>query len=201
MLLGALCLTGCITGDRPSFGESAAAAGPSGVAEVDAVLSRLDAVSKSQFSADYNVLTRLGNRSSTASVVQVSPARRSITVNSVRFIFNNGSVSTCNLTTATCEPNVNDARISDVSLTHDFYGSSFAQRLRVDADRRVGAVKGYTITQADRQATCVDVPVVGGTKTYCALDNGVLARYDGNDLLIEMTAISDTPDESKFATS
>ena len=66
--------------------------------------------------------------------------------------------------------------MSDVSVTHEFYGKSFAQRLRVDASRRVGEPTGYTITQADQQALCVDVPVTGGTVTYCALDNGVLAR-------------------------
>jgi hypothetical protein len=43
--------------------------------------------------------------------------------------------------------------------------------------------------------------VSGGTKVYCALDSGVLARYDGADLFIELTGISDVADETKFATS
>ena len=47
---------------------------------------------------------------------------------------------------------------------------------------------------------CADVPVSGGTKVYCALDAGPLARYDGNDVLIELIAYDETPDESLFAT-
>ena len=110
-------------------------------------------------------------------------------------------MATCELTSGECEATINDARVSNVSLGHEFYGPSFAQRLRVDASRRVAEPRGYTITQADQQALCVDVPVTGGTVTYCALDNGALARYDGADLFIEMTESSDAVDETKFATS
>jgi hypothetical protein len=42
--------------------------------------------------------------------------------------------------------------------------------------------------------------VSGGTKVYCALDAGPLARYDGNDVVIELVTLSATPDESKFTT-
>ena len=153
------------------------------------------------FTADYTILTKLGNITSTARVVQSAPDRRSITINNVRFIFDEASVATCNLTTAECEATINDARVSDVSVTHEFYGKSFAQRLRVDAGRRVGDPQSYSITQAGQQALCVDVPVVGGTNSYCALSNGVLARYDGNDLFIEMTAYSEFADETAFETS
>ena len=86
-------------------------------------------------------------------------------------------------------------------MTHEFYAASFATRLRVDADRRVGDTTGYTRDQAGQEATCVDVPLAGITKSYCAVDAGPLAHYNGNDLLIDLTSISDVPDESKFATS
>ena len=133
--------------------------------------------------------------------MQSAPDRRSITINNVRFIYDGASVATCDLVTAECEATINDARVSDVSVTHEFYGKSFAQRLRVDASRRVGDPAGYSITQAGQQALCVDVPVTGGSNIYCALSNGVLARYDGNDLFIEMTTYSDFPDETAFETS
>ncbi len=198
--VASVALAGCFTGQRPSFDEDAPAQTATGNADIDAVLTRLDSVSAAPFTADYAILTRLGNLTSTATVVQEPPDRRSITINDVRFLYDGTSVATCNLVTAECEATINDARVSDLLLSHEFYAQSFAQRLRVDANRRVGEPKGYTITQAGEPALCVDIPVTGGTVTYCALANGALARYDGNDLLIEMTTISDVPDEAKFST-
>ena len=131
----------------------------------------------------------------------VGPGRAALIALLPELVSDEASVATCNLTTAECEATINDARVSDVSVTHEFYGKSFAQRLRVDAGRRVGDPQSYSITQAGQQALCVDVPVVGGTNSYCALSNGVLARYDGNDLFIEMTAYSEFADETAFETS
>jgi hypothetical protein len=200
MVAASIALAGCFTGSRPSFDDAQPAQSDTGNAAIDAVLARLDVVATSVFTADYDILTRLGNIDSTATVVQASPERRSITINDVRFIYDGPSVATCNLSTAECEATINDARVSDLLLSHEFYGQSFAQRLRVDAGRRVGEPTGSTVTQAGLEALCVDIPVTGGTTSYCALANGALASYDGNDLLIEMTAITDVPDETKFAT-
>jgi len=200
VLAGAV-LAGCFTGQRPSFESTEPLPTETGNADIDAVLERLDSVSGSVFSADYDILTKMGNVDSTATVVQARPDRRSITINDIRFLYDDAAVATCELTSGECEATINDARVSNVSLGHEFYGPSFAQRLRVDASRRVAEPRGYTITQAGQQALCVDVPVTGGTVTYCALDNGALARYDGADLFIEMTETSDAVDETKFATS
>lgn len=190
-----------MTGQRPSFDDEVSAADDTGQADIDAVLDRLDATSLATFTADYEVTTKLGGLVSPARVVQSADSRRSITINDVRFVFDGQRIATCNLASAECEASINDARVSDVQLTHDFYADSFARRLRVDADRRVGEPTGYTITQAGQQALCVDVPVTGGTKSYCALESGPLARYDGADLFIELVAISDTPDETAFETN
>jgi len=167
---------------------------------IDAVLERLDRVGIEQFTADYTILTRLGGLESTATVVQASDSRRSITINAVRFLDGTGTASTCDLLTAECEAVINDARVSNVQVTHDFYGSSFARRLRVDAGRSLAPARGYTETIAGQPATCADVPVSGGTKVYCATDAGPLARYDGNDVVIELVSSNPTPDETKFAT-
>jgi hypothetical protein len=43
------------------------------------------------------------------------------------------------------------------------------------------------------------VPVVGGTKVYCATDEGVLAHYAGPDLLIELTDYSTTVNRELFS--
>jgi len=200
-LVATLALAACATGQRPSFDADEPTQQATGDPAIDAVLERLDRVGLEQFTADYTILTRLGGQESTATVVQASDSRRSITINTVRFLDGTGTASTCNLTTAECEAVINDARVSDVQITHDFYGSSFARRLRVDAGRSLAPARGYTETIAGQPATCADVSVSGGTKVYCALDTGPLARYDGNDVAIELVTVSPTPDESKFATS
>jgi hypothetical protein len=194
-------LAGCATGPRPSFDADQPLLAPTGDPAIDAVVDRLDAVGLAQFTADYSILTRLGNIQSTASVVQADNSRQSVTVNDIRFLNGTGTAATCNLSTDECEAVINDARVSDVQLTHDFYADSIARRLRVDAGRRIDDARGYETTIAGQPALCADVPVSGGTKVYCALESGVLARYDGADLLIELTAFSNVADESKFATS
>lgn len=196
----ALPLAGCLTGERPNFDDDGSSMPSTGDENIDAVLQRLDSVPVREFTAEYDVITRLGGIDSVAVVVQTGDGRRSITINDIRFLAGAGTDSTCNLTTAECEASVNDARVSDVLLTHSFYAESFAARLRTDANRRVDATTGYTQTVAGRSATCVDIPLSGIEKTYCALDDGPLARYQGNDLTIVVTAFSDVPDEDAFET-
>jgi hypothetical protein len=199
--VAALALASCMTGPRPSFDADDPAQQATGDPAIDAVLERLDQVPLEQFTADYTILTRLGGIESTATVVQADNSRRSITINNVRFLDGVGTSTTCNLATAECEAVINDARVSDLLLTHDFYGTSFARRLRVDAGRSLSPARGYTETIAGQPAICADVAVSGGTKVYCALDSGPLARYDGNDVVIELVLYTPTPDETKFATS
>ncbi|MGB0112327.1 MAG: hypothetical protein WBP59_03830 [Ilumatobacteraceae bacterium] len=196
-----LAVTGCMTGPRPSFDDDQPLVTATGDPAIDAVLDRLDSVDVALFTADYTILTRLGGLESTATVVHADNSRQSITINDIRFIDGPGTASTCNLTTQECEATINDARVSDTQIGHDFYGASFARRLRVDAGRRIGDATGYEITQAGQPGVCADVPVSGGTKSYCALDTGALARYDGADVLIDLIAYSPTPDETKFATN
>ena len=138
----AVVLAACATGPRPSFDADEPTQQATGDLAVDAVLERLDSVGIEQFTADYTILTRLGGMESTATVVQADNSRRSITINDVRFLDGSGTVATCDLTSAECEAAINDARVSDVQITHDFYGSSFARCLRVDASRSLSAARG-----------------------------------------------------------
>ena len=115
--------------------------------------------------------------------------------------YDDGQVATCDMATGECEARINDARISDVGITHRFYAEDFARRLRVDANRRIGEPVAHSITAGGQQALCVDVPVSGGTKVYCALDSGPLALYEGNDVDIALTSYSTIPDESTFETN
>jgi hypothetical protein len=191
-------LSGCFTGERPTLAD-----GPvmTGDAAVDAVLQRLDATRTSTFTAGYDVLTRFGDKTTAATVVQAGPARRSITVGHVRFIVEGADIGTCDLDAKTCSTTLDAARISDTQLAPDFYATSAAIRLRRDSSERIGPTVASTATIAGQQATCVAVPVTARTETYCALDGGPLARLDAGDLRIEMTSWSATPDDSTFAGS
>ena len=52
-------------------------------------------------------------------------------------------------------------------------------------------------TIAGLPATCVSVPLTAdGAATYCVLENGLLARMDNGDVLIELTSFRDGVDET-----
>ena len=51
---------------------------------------------------------------------------------------------------------------------------------------------------AGQPATCVTIPLAGATTTYCALDNGPLARLDAADVVVTMTGFDAAADESTF---
>lgn len=195
-------LTGCFTGERPSFQDEDAELVSTGNAEVDAVLRRLESVAGSRFTASHMIDTKFGTLESTATVAQSSSQRRVVIVQNdavaVSFLDDGDDERTCDLTTDQCETGLNDARISNTQLAHTYYAPSFANRLRVSADRRIGEPVASSTTIAGQPAACVDVPVSGGTETYCALESGVLARFVGADVEIELTSYSPDPDEALF---
>ena len=92
-------VSGCFTGDRPTLAD-----GPvmTGDPNVDAVLERLDQAPQAVFSADYEVLTRFGDVTRPASVVQAGPARRSITGGSIRFLVEDSATATCDQCASAC---------------------------------------------------------------------------------------------------
>ncbi|MFK7918094.1 MAG: hypothetical protein AB8G14_08465 [Ilumatobacter sp.] len=205
-VIAAVGLTGCFTGERPSFeDDDTAPAASTGNVEIDKVLGLLDSVDRSEFTVGYDITTNLNNIESTGLVVQAEGRRRSVTIEnserSVRFIQDAGEELTCDLLIGACEPSLLDARISDTQLPHTFYGPAFANRLRADADRRISDPTAYTKNIAGQEAQCVDLDVSGGTKTYCALPAGPLAQFVGADVSIDLTSYSPRPDESKFETS
>jgi hypothetical protein len=195
-------LSGCFTGQRPSFTTEPFVAGSSsGDPAIDAVLTELDAASEGPFTADYTVLTKFGNTTRPATVA-VGPARRSVTVGDVRFITINGTSQTCVLTKSDpCSTTIDPARISDAQVTPDFYAIDAAKRLRRSAIARIGTPIAHIETIAGQQATCVDVPVAGGTSVFCALPKGPLAQLDDGAVSINLTQYAPAIDESLFATT
>lgn len=195
-----LALSGCLTGERPTLAEEPAVGAPVGDPAADAVLERFGAVTDAVFTARYRITNNFGPVSKEATVVQTPDRRRSITVGDVRFVIAGADTSTCDLrlTAENCSSTIDDAAISDLQVTHQFYGRSAANRLRTDASRRVGPTEGYEAELAGRRATCVSVPVSGGSKVYCVLDDGVLASYQGPDVVIELVEFDPEADESAF---
>lgn len=197
-------LSGCFTGERPSFEDEQAESPSTGSDAVDVVLRRLESVDSAQFTSSFLIDTKFGTLRSTAEVAQAPGRRLSVTVQNdavyVRFVADGGDERTCDLTNAECETSLNDARISNTQLSHRFYGPSFAARLRISADRRIGDPVASQRTIAGQPAECVDVPVAGGVEVYCALESGVLAFFEGADVTIELTGYSPAPDESLFET-
>ena len=106
---------------------------------------------------------------------------------------------TCNTNSGRCTNSIDDGRVSDVQVTHQFYGESAARRLRTDAARKIGATAPSATAIVGLTATCVSVPLsADGAATYCVLDNGLLARMDNGDVQIELTAFRDGVDERDF---
>jgi hypothetical protein len=193
---------GCALGSRPHLTEEAAALGgapgtPSGDAGADRVLALLEAVGNGPFTASYQVTRKLGPNVTTATVVQDGD-RRSVTVSDVRFVHTDQDV-TCKLSTKSCEPGVQDARISDYSIGSTFWAEGPARALRVAMTRRAGAPVASTQTIGGQEAQCVDVPVGAGVEHYCATPTGPVARWDTAAVTVELTAFAATPDDNAFA--
>ena len=190
---------GCATGQRPTLEESVAAAS-TGDPNVDAVLTRLDATGATPFTATYDITNNFGPVTRSATVSQLDDGRRSITVGDVRFLLGADGNLTCRLGTGVeqCPDSIDDAAISDLQVSHQFYGRSAADRLRTDAARDVGPSEASTIEVAGEPATCVSGPVAGGTKVWCALDGGPLASFQGPDVVITMTSYAPAGDVALF---
>jgi hypothetical protein len=198
----AVALSGCALGDRPSFDQAAldtAVGAMTGDPAIDAVLTRLDFVEKASFTAEYNAIVTFSGSSTSLTVVQAGdPTKRSVTIGTVRFLTDGAVVTTCITTTEVCTDGANAAAVSDTGVTPDLAFGAAAKRLRRDAAVKTGATTASTLDVDGLTATCVDVPVSGGTKEYCAFDNGVIARFVGGDVTVDLTHYTSEFDESLF---
>lgn len=193
VLLAPLVLGACY-GKRPSFGIQSDPA-------IAAVLSKLDVATTGPLTGKYSLLTRFGNITTPATVSVVNPAQRSITIGAVRFLFSSAGPQTCNLSTAACSAQTDDAQISNLSLTHDFYGAAPSARIRTDAKTMIGNAIASSEQIAGQTATCVQIPFTSGSKKYCTLDNGILAFQDSPDLQIKLLSVVDTADPLLFTST
>lgn len=189
----------CAVGQRPYFDDTPTAAGQlTGDPAIDAVLGRLDQVTSSVFTADYRTVLVFDGTMSEVRASQAGPTRRSTTVGDVRYISDDAGSRTCSVSAATCTPTIDAAATSNTGVTPDFVFGDVAKRLRRDALARIAPTTASTLEIAGQQATCVDVPVSGGVKVYCALDDGALARLVSGDVTADLTAYAPAADESLF---
>jgi hypothetical protein len=193
-----LLLAGCALGERPYFEESPTVVGTStGDDAIDAVLDLLDGVGDATFTATYQVTLRFGGKVSAATITQVG-TRRSVTIGQLRFVIDGVGNRTCALDTGVCEDGVQAARVSDTGLTPDFASGDMAKRLRRDATARIATSVVSQAEIAGQTATCVDVSVSGGTKQYCALADGAIARFVGADIDLQLISYLPSADETLF---
>jgi hypothetical protein len=191
--------TGCMVGERPSFEQAPTAAGAlTGDPSIDSVLSLLDSVDSAVFSASYQALVVFNGVASSVTAAQASSTQRSMTIGDVRYVTDQNGTRTCSVAAGSCTPVLNAAAVSDTGVTPEFVFGDVARRLRRDANARIGPSVASTREVAGEQATCVDVPLSGGTKQYCALPNGVLARFVGADVTVDMTSYQRIVDPTLF---
>jgi len=188
MCVAAATLSACALGPRPTLQP---------VTTIDdtaaqRVLTRLERANALDFTAEYDIIPSTTGTITKAQVVQ-QDGRRRITIGDVVFHSDGNTAQTCQNDLEVCSEFLDDARISDLNITHLFWGPALASRLEVDANRRIGPSTELVTSIAGRRAICVDVilPSVAtttGTVTYCALAAGVLGRYFGADVSIELTS-------------
>ena len=166
---------------------------------VDAVLNLLERPLATSFTVEYTIDRKLGAITAGATVAH-GPLATSVTVRNVRFLLDDTSPRTCDLTARSCEDTVVDARVSDLGIGARFWRDSPARALRVTAARRSGPPAASTPMVGGQPATCVDVPVGAGVERYCALASGVIARWDTAYVDIEATSTRPTFDQEAFAT-
>ena len=191
-------LAACALGERPSFDDSPTAVGTdTGDPAIDAVLDLLDSVGGSMFTATYDATLLFGGKQSEATITQLGP-RRSVTIGNIRFINESGSSRTCVLDTGVCTEGIQAAAVSDTGLTPEFASGDMAKRLRRDAAAKVGPSTSSIVEVGGIEATCVDVTVTGGTKQYCVLPDGAIARFRGADIQLELRTHTAAADEGLF---
>jgi hypothetical protein len=170
---------------------------PTGIAAVDQVLARLDAVDGKTFTASYAIQRKLGDLKRSATVVQ-SPPRTVVQIGDVA-LFTDVPQQTCDMTTQTCEGGLLEQRISDVGISSRFYGPATAQQLRVAVGRESAPPTIDTAQVGNVTAQCIHVPVGGGQETYCVTGDGVVALLDTAAEHIELTSYSPEASASAFA--
>ncbi|MEQ8439530.1 MAG: hypothetical protein RIB65_18715 [Ilumatobacter fluminis] len=192
LLLALVALSGCALGERPTL-EAADVITDSATQTVAERLERSPVV---DFTATYSI-TPSSSTDSTVATITSEGGTVTTQIGDVTYTTDPaGNTTTCRADD--CTDGANDAYVSNLGITHRFWESSARQRLVTDAARRIGTSTGTTDTIAGQSAVCVAIKLPSsveavGTVSYCALDQGMLARYIGADGTIELTSLDVAP--------
>ena len=183
-------ITACVTGPRPTLTDPE----PVDDGAAAPVIERLDRAPVGDFTAVYAITPSAAAAATVATVSRHGNELRA-QIGDVVYTTNGVTTTTCDVDGGACEDYANETRISNLGITHQFWGPAFRQRLAVDSGRRIGTSTGTVETIAGQSAACVAVTLpssIGatGTVNYCALDQGVLGRYVGADATIELTSFT-----------
>lgn len=194
LLIALVALTGCALGERPTLEAADVITDPA----TQTVVERLDRNPIVDFTATYAITPTSATDSTIATITS---DRGVVTTQIGNVIYRTdtaGATTTCQTGGTDCTDGADDARISNLGVTHQFWSASARQRLVTDAARRIGTSTGTTDTIAGQSSVCVAIKLPSsieavGTVSYCALDQGVLGRYIGADATIELTSFSVAP--------
>lgn len=206
VLLGAAAaalLGGCALGPRPTLTDERLVDD----AAVEAVLDRLDKADDVTFTATYTVQPALADSTPAEVTVRATPERARVTFAVggdvvVEYSDTEGEQRTCAAGLTECVAGFDQTRISNLAVTHAFWGTSAVDKLRADADRiQADATSDgppQNVALPDLPFVCAHVPTGSSEVVYCALDAGPLAYYLGADVTITLTDFEATVDPAAF---
>lgn len=172
-----------------------------GDVNIDAVLSLFDAVGTATFTAEYTGVLTFDGTSTPAAVAQdstpssgPSPSARCDSSAMPPVIAPAWSTPGCANPRSSRPPSQHRPH---AGVRRGRHGQAPPSRRRRQG-RRHHAVHRHG---SRARGHIVDVPVTGGIKQYCAFTNGVLARFVGGDVTIDVVSITDTADPALFEAS
>lgn len=205
-------LSSCATGPRPTLGPATTIAPVTD----DAILQMLDALARvpsTPFTVTYDITTKYGGETSTAEVSFDPNRGTAVLINQVLYVFPNvGGPSTCSwyeetLSAGGCSPGTDETRVSNLQLNSRVFKEAVVDRLVRDAQVTARPAESRQQTVAERDATCVDVPVIDGggierIKSYCVYpDLGIVASFDTGDLSVTAAFVDDVATGTMFEVS
>jgi len=203
--IGALVLSSCFTGPRPTLEPIDTLVEVNDPA-ASAVIDVLAASPTGSFTITYEIVTNFGGLTTNAVVAVDDILGTSVEIGETRYLYTaEGATSTCSTTTLECATGIDETRVSDRQLTSTFFKQSAIERIRQDTrvavapavGRQDDGVPGRTGVCAD--FTVVDSQGASRVKTYCALDGqAVISSMQTADLTVRTLEVNDTVDIARF---
>lgn len=210
LVLGATStLIGCATGPRPTLGPTTTFA-PITDSAIVSVVDLLTVDPTAPFSITYDVLTKFGNKSTSAQVTFDPKMGTATLIGTTLYVIDEqGTARTCSWSEATlsvldCSAGIDETRVSDTQLNSRSFKSAAVDRLRRDAAIAVGPATATQDSVAEHPSTCSAIPVIDSNgaqqkKLYCVFPTlGMIAKLETADLSITAVFVDDAATLSLF---